>query len=75
MRTRCPDAAQSLKPRTFARDAQEWQCVENADDFGALETEQVGASDALAGNRIDSGSYVESVMISMALANAMINHV
>ena len=58
-----PDTVQSLKPRTFAHDAQEWQCVENVDlasemhhltwdDFDELETERVGASDAFAGNKI-----------------------
>ena len=72
-----PDTVQSLKPRTFAYGAQEWQCVEVVDDSSshALETERVGASDAFAGNKIDSGSHVELVMISMALADTMINHV
>ena len=68
---------QSPKPRTFAHGAQEWQCVEVVDyrSSNALETERVGASDAFAGNKIDSGSHVESVMTSMALADTMINHV
>ena len=70
----------------FVRDAQEWQCVENVDlakesyhlswdDFDALETERVGASNGFAVNRPDSDSYVDSVMISMAFVIAMmINH-
>ena len=70
-----PDIVESLNTRASAHDAQEWECIENIDEFDLLKTQKVrGGQDYAVVARRGSDSNTESELAAMSLVAATIDY-